>query len=125
MLMNDVKPIDFKSLWSGLKNYLNIRVEIFKLNVLAKGSKIIADLLTTTVLFFFVILTFLVAMVTLAFYLSSLLNNYTNGFGITALFFMLLAGLLFWRKDAFEKLFAGIVVKRYFKKHCDNEDEIQ
>ncbi|WGQ10810.1 hypothetical protein QG516_03970 [Pedobacter gandavensis] len=122
--MIDVKRIALKSLWLEFKDYLNIRIEIFKLSALAKGSKLIADVLSSTFLFFMVMLNFLLCMVTFTFYLSSLFNSYAKGFGITALFFMILACLVVWKKDTFEKLFAGIVVKRYFNKHCINEQEI-
>lgn len=118
--MNDQTPKGFKTILLDFKDYLGIRIELFRLVVIEKGAKLIADLFTNVIVLFCLTIAFLASMITLAFYLSDLLDSYVKGFGCATLFFMLLVCLVLWKKDAFEKIIAGLAIKRYFEKHCEN-----
>lgn len=118
--MNNQIPKGFKSILSDFKQYLEIRIELIRLNAIEKGAKLIADLLSNAIVLFCLIIAFLASAVTLALYLSSLLHSYVKGFGFVALFFMLLVCVVLWKKDALEKIVAGVAIRRYFEKHCEN-----
>lgn len=118
--MNDQIPKGFKSILSTFKEYLNIRVELLRLTVIEKGAKLVADLFSNAIVLFCLIAAFLASTVTLAFYLSELLDSYVRGFGCATLFFMLLICLILWKKDAFERIIAGLAIRRYFEKHCED-----
>ncbi len=116
-------PADFRALWSDIRDYFRIRLELLKLSAIEKGSKLAADLITNTIVLVCLLMAFLALAITLAFYLSELLNSYTKGFGCAAIFFTLLAFLLLWKKAAVEKSIAGIAIRRYFEKHCESQPE--
>lgn len=67
------------------------------------------------------LMAFLVAAVTLAFYFSYLLNSFTKGFGSAAIFFTFVALLVNWKKGAVERFTSGIAIRRYFAKHGQQE----
>lgn len=121
--MQQVSTKSFSSLWNDLKDYINIRMDTLKLTTLEKVFKLMADLITNTLVVFSLLMAFLAAAITLAFYLSDLLDSYTKGFGCATIFFILVACLVLWKKLAFEKFVAGIAVKRYFEKHCEAIEE--
>lgn len=120
------QQISYKTLsdlWNDAKDYVNIRMDTLKLTALEKLFKLAADLVTNTAVVFSLLMAFLSAAITLAFYLSYLLDSYTKGFGCATIFFILLACLILWQKLAVEKFIAGIAIKRYFEKHCEEEEE--
>lgn len=116
-------PKNLSAIWNDTKDYLSIRKELFKLMALEKAFKLMADLITNTIVVVFLLMAFLASAVTLAFYLSSLLNSYTKGFGCATVFFILVAFFISWKKSAFEKFICGIAIRRYFEKHCEAQEE--
>lgn len=121
--MQQYLPKNLSAIWNDVKDYLSIRKELFKLMALEKAFKLMADLVTNTLVVLSLLMAFLAAAITLAFYLSYLLNSYTKGFGCATIFFTLLACLILWKKSAVEKFIAGIAIRRYFEKHCEAEEE--
>lgn len=121
--MNDQIPKGFKTIFSNFKDYLGIRIEFFRLIAIEKAAKLAADLLSNTIVLFCLIVAFMASAVTLAFYLSNLLHSYVKGFGFATLFFMILVGIMLWKKDALERIVAGVVIRRYFEKYCENGKE--
>ncbi len=116
-------PADFNALWCDVRNYFRIRLELLKLNVMERGFKLAADLITNTIVLLCLLMAFLALAITLAFYLSELVNSYTKGFGCAAIFFTLLACLMLWKKAVVEKFFTGVAIRRYFEKHCQSIHE--
>jgi len=111
-------------IWSDAKIFLELRLEYYKLVALEKTAKLVADAITVTVVMVFALLAFLAGAVTLAFYFSSLFNSYTAGFGVAAIFFLLFAIVVNLTKRKYlEKWISNLAIKRYFAKHCE-EDEI-
>jgi len=121
--MQQYLPKNLSAIWNDVKDYLRIRKELFKLMALEKAFKIMADLVTNTLVLLSLLMAFLASAITLAFYLSYLLNSYTKGFGCATIFFTIVAFLISWKKSAVEKFIAGIAVKRYFEKHCEAQEE--
>ncbi len=116
-------PKNLSTIWNDVKDYLRIRMELLKLLALEKAFKLMADLVTNTLVLLSLLMAFLASAITLAFYLSYLLNSYTKGFGCATIFFTLVACLILWKKSVVEKLIAGIAIKRYFEKHCEAQEE--
>lgn len=111
-------------IWSDAKLFLELRLEYYKLVALEKTAKVVADVITVTLVLVFALIAFLAGAVTLAFYFSSLFNSYTAGFGVAAVFFLLFAIVVLFTKSKYiEKWISNIAIKRYFTKHCE-EDEI-
>lgn len=111
-------------IWSDAKLFLELRLEYYKLVALEKTTKVIADVITVTLVLVFALIAFLAGAVTLAFYFSSLFHSYTAGFGVAAVFFLLFAIVVLLTKEKYiENWIANFAIKRYFIKHCE-EDEI-
>lgn len=110
-------------IWSEAKTALELRLEYYKLKALEKVAKVVADIITSTLVIVFLVIAFLAGAVTLAFYFSALFNSYTAGFGVAAIFFLLFAIVVLATKDKYiEKWIANVAVKRYFAKHCEEDD---
>jgi len=110
-------------IWSEAKSALELRLEYYKLKALEKVAKVVADVITSTLVIVFLVIAFLAGAVTLAFYFSALFNSYTAGFGVAAIFFLLFAIVVLATKDKYiEKWIANVAVKRYFAKHCEEDD---
>jgi len=110
-------------IWSEAKTALELRLEYYKLKALEKAAKVVADVITSTLVIVFLVIAFLAGAVTLAFYFSALFNSYTAGFGVAAIFFLLFAIVVLATKDKYiEKWIANVAVKRYFAKHCEEDD---
>ena len=115
---------DIQALWAEVKTYINLRLEELRLKAVEKVSKIMADLITILLMITFAVMAFLAACITLAFYLSDLLNSYTQGFGCTALIFLAIAVITLLAKDRYiEKWISNMTVRRYFEKHFEEDEE--
>lgn len=123
--MQHLSPKNLNALWNDLKEYLLLRMQVLKLTLIESGSKIIADLISNSVVLFFAVLAFLAGVVTLAFYLSNFFGTYAAGFGCATIFFVFLALLLQWKKIVFESFIGAIAIRRYFQKHCEAQKEKQ
>lgn len=111
-------------IWSEVQVFLKLRLEYFKLKAFEKAARVIADLITNTLVIVFMVVAFLAGAITLAFYFSELFHSYTAGFGIAAVFFLLFAIVVLLTKDKYiEKWIANIAIKRYFAKHYTDTEE--
>jgi hypothetical protein len=122
--MQEKSTRTLSEIWSESKLFLELRLEYYKLKALEKTAKVVADVITVTMVLIFALIAFLAGAVTLAFYFSSLFHSYTAGFGVAAIFFLLFAIVVLLTKDKYiEKWISNLAIKRYFAKHCE-EDEI-
>ena len=111
-------------IWSEVQVFLKLRLEYFKLKAFEKAARVIADLITNTLVIVFMVVAFLAGAITLAFYFAELFHSYTAGFGIAAVFFLLFAIVVLFTKDKYiEKWIANIAIKRYFAKHYTDTEE--
>ena len=111
-------------IWSEVQVFLKLRLEYFKLKAFEKAARVIADLITNTLVIVFMVVAFLAGAITLAFYFSELFHSYTAGFGIASVFFLLFAIVVLLTKDKYiEKWIANIAIKRYFAKHYTDTEE--
>lgn len=122
MLENKEKSIE--DLYEDAKAYLDTKVEYTRLYLVEKVSKIFADIITNVLVIICFVLAFLFATLTLALFLSDLLGSYTQGFGCVALFYLLLALIVYFTKDKFiEKAIINFTIKNYFNKLADKEED--
>ncbi|MFC4211938.1 phage holin family protein [Pedobacter lithocola] len=122
--MQENKDKSIEDLVNDAKGFFEARLEYTRLHVVEKASKIFADLVTSTAVIVCFILAFLFGSVTLALYLSDVLNSYAGGFGCVSLIYILLALIVYFTKDKYiEKAIINIAIRKYFDKLADKEEE--
>jgi hypothetical protein len=95
-----------------LKEYVETRVKLAKYKVIDSSSSIVAGLITDIVIAFAALLAFLFASFTLALFLGDLFNSYWKGFGVVALFYLLIAIIVVVAKKSFEKSIINAFIKK-------------
>ncbi len=105
-----------------IKLYLNTRMELGKLTLIEKGVLLFANLLTDGLVVVFLILGFLFVSLASGFYFSELFGNTFAGFFIVALFYFIVAFVIYLIKDKYlEKPIINGAIKKIFKN--ENEEE--
>lgn len=95
-----------------LNEYIELRVEIFTLQFIRKSATVGGLVLWVLVLLGCSFLIFLFAALTLGFWLSSIYQNYIQGFAATTGIIVLITGLLFLaRKRLFINPIIRIIIK--------------
>ncbi len=122
--MEDNKEKNLEDILVAAKVYLDNRIEYTRLSLVEKGAKIMADLITNTVVIFCFVLAFLFASITLALYLSEVLNSFTEGFGLVAAIYLLLSIIVWIAKGRYiEKLLVNMFIRTYFDKVANKDDD--
>jgi hypothetical protein len=122
--MEDNKEKKLEDILVAAKVYLDNRIEYTRLSLVEKGAKIMADLITNTVVIFCFVLAFLFASITLALYLSEVLNSFTEGFGLVAAIYLLLSIIVWIAKGRYiEKLLVNMFIRTYFDKVANKDDD--
>jgi hypothetical protein len=101
-----------------VKAYVNVRIDLFKLNVAESASTIIADTMTKIVSGIIFLFFILFASVGLALFLSSVIGNGYSGFLIVAGIY-LLAGLVIWwgRKKFIQAPIMNAMIRQLFSNN--------
>jgi len=73
-----------------LKQYIETRIKLARLQAIEKGSSFFANLITEVFVLVSIAMTLLFATVTLALFLGHLLDSYWEGFGIVTLLHLLI-----------------------------------
>ena len=121
--MQENKEKTLEELYADAKVYLDTRVEYTRFYLLEKTSKLVADIITNSFMIICFVLAFLFAIITLALFLSELINSYAAGFGIVTLLLVLIAVVVMLAKEKVETAVINIAIKKYFTKLADKEDE--
>ena len=90
--MKDSEKI-FQNLKNDISAYINLKLELLKLNTYEKSGKIIGLLSYGLILFFLVVFVILFIFLSLGFFLGDLLDNAAIGFGIISLLYLVLIGI--------------------------------
>lgn len=98
-----------------LKEYVETRIKLAKYEAIDRSSKVFASMVVDIIIAISAILTFLFLSFTLAFYLSHLLGSYWQGFGCTALLYLLIAVGLGMAKGKLQEPIANSFIKKMFK----------
>ena len=100
------------SLIEQLKEYAETRIKLVKLQAVDTGTSIIASLVAQLVVIISLLLVFIFASLTLAFFLSELFNSFWQGFGCTALIYLIIALILNAKKPGIEKTIASALIEK-------------
>jgi hypothetical protein len=119
--MEETKKQPQPPLFDQLKEYLEIRFKLARYKAVDSGSSIFAGLIADVVVVISMVLAFVFASFTLAFYLAQVLNSYWGGFGCVALLYLFIAIMIKLNKRSIEKPIANAFVQRIFKKQNDEQ----
>ncbi|MFT3826419.1 MAG: hypothetical protein QM731_21035 [Chitinophagaceae bacterium] len=102
-----------------LKDYIDVRLKIFRLESIKMASKSAGYLVFVLVSLFLVFLIFLFAGLVLGFWLSAVFNSNTIGFGLTTLLLIVIFILVILLRN---KLFIDPIIKTVISKAGDDEE---
>jgi uncharacterized membrane protein YcjF (UPF0283 family) len=119
---NDIKP----GLTDQVKEYIETRIKLARLQAIEKGSSFFAGLVTEVFVLICTAITILFFSITLALYLGSVLGAYWMGFGIVALVYLLVAILVsVLQKKYIEPKIINFLIKKLLAPKKGEEDEDQ
>lgn len=105
-----------EELTDGLKNYLNINIQLVKQETIAVTSAVVSDLLSYLLIGMVGIFFLLFASLMAGFYLSELLDDSFFGFGSVAVFYLILGIILFLiRKHSLSKPIRDKIIRKAFE----------
>ncbi|MGZ3754841.1 MAG: phage holin family protein [Mucilaginibacter sp.] len=104
-----------KPLIDQLKDYAELRIKLAKYKAIDGGSSIIASIIADLVVIISMLLAFVFASFTLAFFLASVFNSFWAGFGCVSLLYLFIAIICKLNKGAFERPIANAFVQKFFK----------
>jgi hypothetical protein len=99
-----------------LKDYAETRIRLAKYQAIEGGSTIAAGLIADTVAIVSMVLAFLFASFTLAYYLGSVFNATWAGFGCVALLYLVIALVIKYNKKKIEKPIVDAFIQKFFKE---------
>ncbi|SDP99519.1 Putative Holin-X, holin superfamily III [Mucilaginibacter sp. OK268] len=99
-----------------LKEYAETRFKLLKYEAIEGGTSILASMITDAITAISMVLAFMFASLTLAFYLAYLLNSDWEGFGCVALIYLIIAIVIKMNKERIEKPLINLFIQKLFKK---------
>lgn len=120
----DDKKFSLSGSFQKTKEYLDTQLELIKLKVIAKGSRLIgAIVLDITKLVLCLVIVFFLSLA-LGFFLGELLHSNALGFLATAGIFMLLLVIIRAIEPKLEAKFMDLSIKKILHKLSDDEAEL-
>lgn len=98
-----------------LKDYAETRIKLAKYQAVEGGSSILASLISDTVAIISMVLAFMFASVTLAFYLADVFGDNWKGFGCVAAIYLLIAIVIKVNKKRLERPLVNAFIQKIFK----------
>ncbi|MDF2432391.1 MAG: hypothetical protein JWP44_2022 [Mucilaginibacter sp.] len=98
-----------------LKEYAETRIKLAKYQAIEGGSTFAASIIADVVTIMSMVLAFLFASFTLAFYLGTLFNATWIGFGIVAVLYLIIALAIKANKKSLEKPIVNVFIQKIFK----------
>jgi hypothetical protein len=95
-----------------LKEYAETRIKLAKYQAVDSSTSVIASVVAQLVVIISLLLVFVFASLTLAFFLSEVLESFWQGFGCTALIYLVIAIVLNAKKPGIEKTVANKLVDK-------------
>ena len=106
-----------KNILDQVREYITTRIELTKIELIEKSSKIISKILTGILLSIFTLFILLFLSFGLATYLGQLMDNIAYGYFIVAgIYVIVFVILLLIRKVAFENPIINYQIKKRFKQ---------
>jgi hypothetical protein len=97
-----------------LKEYVETRIKLAKLQAIEGGSSIAAGLIADVVTVVSMVLAFLFASFTLAYYLGDVLKATWAGFACVAVLYLIIALIIKYNKKKIEKPIANAIIQKIF-----------
>jgi Putative Actinobacterial Holin-X, holin superfamily III len=98
-----------------LKEYAETRIKLGKYQAIEGGSKVAASLIADAVIVISLVLAFIFASCTLAFFLGQLFGATWIGFGCVSLIYLIIALIIRYKKPGIEKRLTNEFVQKIFK----------
>ncbi|GAA3970755.1 hypothetical protein GCM10022210_19910 [Mucilaginibacter dorajii] len=99
-----------------LKEYAETRFKLLKYEAIEGSTSILASVITDVVVVISMVLCFIFASVTLAYFLADVLHSNWEGFGCVALIYLIIAIIIKLNKSSIEKPLANIFIQKIFKR---------
>jgi len=99
-----------------LKEYAETRIKLAKYKAIDGGSSVAAGLIADVVVAISMLLAFIFASFTLAFYLAQVLDSLWEGFGCVGIIYLIIAIAVKINKSSFERPIANAFIRKFFKK---------
>ena len=107
----------FQDIKSRLKQYLQQRLLLFRMQATEKISRIAATIITTLLLSVIGIFLLIFLSITAGLWFGEMLNSYAAGFGIVALFYLLVfLFVIFFLKKMLQNSFINKLIHLFHKK---------
>lgn len=100
----------FRELKKDLSAYVELKLELLKLNTYERTGKVIAVLSYGVILLFLVFFAILFIFLALGFFLGELFGSVSSGFGVVAVLYLLLIGLIVMNKDRISNKVLNVVI---------------
>lgn len=100
----------FRKLKKDISAYVELKLELLKLDTYERTGKVIAVLSYGVILLFLIFFAVLFIFLALGFYLGDLFGSIGSGFGIVAILYLLLIGVIVLNKDKISDKVLNIVI---------------
>ncbi len=114
--MEDKKDTTPPPIIDEIKEYVETRIKLAKYQAIEGGSSIAAGLIADAVAVASMVLAFLFASFTLAYYLGEVLKATWAGFGCVAILYLIIALVIKYNKKKIEKPIANAIVQKIFNE---------
>ena len=123
MIMEEQQPSFFEETQELVEEYVGNRLQLFKLQTAEKSAKLVSLLLTVLVMALLCFFILLFLSITAGYFLAQKTGSLFTGFGIVAVFYvLLLAIVLYLRKRVIDKYISNTVVRIFFDTTADDDD---
>ena len=104
-------------LFEKAENYTRTSIELARLNVIDKSSDVLSSLISRLVIAIVFVMFILLFNLGLSFWIGELLGNFFYGFFIVAIFYLLVAIVLYSNKDQWLKIpVSNFIIRKMLKK---------
>jgi len=124
--MEEQKQSFFEETQDLVEDYVSNRLQLLKLQTAEKSARLISLLLTVLVMALLCFFILLFLSITAGYFLAQKTGSLFTGFGIVAIFYvLLLAIVLYLRKRVLDKYIADTVVRIFFDTTADDDDSTE
>jgi len=102
-------------LFDQVKEYAETRIKLAKYKAIDGSSTVVASIIADLVVVFSMVLAFVFASFTLAFFLADKLQSLWEGFACVAAIYLVIAIAFKLNKSGFERPIANAFVKKFFR----------
>ena len=124
--MEEQKPGFFEETQELVEDYVGNRLQLLKLQTAEKSARLVSLLLTVVVMAFLCFFILLFLSITAGYFLAQVTGSLFTGFGIVAVFYViLLVAVLYLRKRFLDKYISNTVVRIFFDTTAEDDSTEQ